>query len=296
MSNVRIPMAICAAVGDILAASGSHPSLEALFKAAGVPGPPPELAHHSKWKMWLYQAGNDPEVDSLAALGRVIEEFMDLRPEPDDPDAESWDGRRERLNSVLEEYGFRYYRGGRILPSGQAPLPTINPTQVSVQPTDTGKPGSIDELLKVLVKGLPRAMHPLACRRANVESLSFDTEYDIQDLLHALLRPWVVDIRPEEYTPSYAGSSTRMDFLLPKYKIVIETKLIRDRKHGKSVGEELILDVAHYRRHPNTETLWCVIYDPKHLIPNPGGLVSDLEGPETSTDGTVSVRVFILTG
>ena len=52
-------------------------------------------------------------------------------------------------------------------------------------------------------------------------------EYDVQDLLNALLRLNFDDVRPEEYTPSYAGSSTRVDFLLKKEKIVIEVKKTR---------------------------------------------------------------------
>ncbi|MEP6534302.1 MAG: hypothetical protein ABJF23_03230 [Bryobacteraceae bacterium] len=60
-------------------------------------------------------------------------------------------------------------------------------------------------------------------------------------------RPWISDIRAEEFTPSYAGSSTRMDFLLPAHGLVIETKIIRDRPHAKHVGNELIIDIDHYR-------------------------------------------------
>ena len=82
--------------------------------------------------------------------------------------------------------------------------------------------------MEVLVKGLRRAMHPLTHRRKGAQPLTFANEYDVQDPLHALLRPWVADIRPEEFTPSYAGSSTRMDFLLPAYRVVIETKIVRD--------------------------------------------------------------------
>jgi hypothetical protein len=43
-------------------------------------------------------------------------------------------------------------------------------------------------------------------------TLGVGDEYDVQDLLHALLRLFFDDIRPEERTPSYAGESTRMDF------------------------------------------------------------------------------------
>ena len=109
--NMRLPMAVCAAVAEVL--DGSHPTLDALFEAAGAPGPPPDLAHHSKWKNWLHRAGNDPNVNSLAVLGNLIEEFMDLPPPPataeiygveHDPIA-VYDQKRARLNAVLEQHG-----------------------------------------------------------------------------------------------------------------------------------------------------------------------------------------------
>ena len=85
-----------------------------------------------------------------------------------------------------------------------------------------------------------------------------------------------------------------MDFLLPAHKLVLELKLIRDSTHGKKVGNELIVDIEHYRRHPQCDRLWCVVYDPNHLIPNPPGLVSDLEGARTMPDGAVEVKVIVL--
>src|SRR5262245_47546787 len=137
-------------------------------------------------------------------------------------------------------------------------------------------------------------MHPLTHRRKGPQPLTFGSEYDVQDLLHAKLRPWISDIRPEEFTPSYAGSSTRMDFLLPKYKLVIELKFIRDRMHAKNVGNELIIDIDHYRRHPDCSELWCVIYDADHLLLNAEGLKNDLEGQRATKDGTVRVKMLVL--
>lgn len=303
MSNIRIPIAICAAVADVL--NGSHDTLNALFETAGAPGPPPDLAHHSKWKIWLQKAGNDPEVDSLAVLGNIIEEFMDLPPVASDEKSTDFLGiehdpiaeynkQRERLVTVLEEHGFRYFRGGRVLPIGiQEPEPeSIKETQFH----EAQKPSSVEELLKIILTGLPRAMHPFTHRRKKLQVLSFDSEYDIQDLLHSQLRPWIADIRPEEFTPSYAGSNTRMDFLLPMHKLVIETKRVRDKSHASKVGDELIIDIEHYRRHPKAEHLWCVIYDPQLLILNPKGLSSDLEGNRRTADGSIQVKVFIFGG
>jgi len=47
----------------------------------------------------------------------------------------------------------------------------------------------------------------MRARYNNRETLRVADEYDVQDLLHALLRLYFEDIRPEEYTPSYAGGS-----------------------------------------------------------------------------------------
>ncbi|MBS1155188.1 MAG: transposase [Proteobacteria bacterium] len=216
---------------------------------------------------------------------------MDLP--PDDPEAlQEWRAKRARVQTVLEENGLRYFRFGRVLPQGtpleDEPQSVLAPTMP--RPT---KPNQVEELLEVVVRGLRRAMHPLTHRRKGVQPLSFGNEYDVQDLLHALLRPWISDIRPEEFTPSYAGSSTRMDFLLPAHELVIETKIVRDRPHGKRIGDELIIDIEHYRKHPNCKILWCVVYDPDNLITNAQGLKNDLDGRRKSKDGEIVVKTFI---
>lgn len=200
---------------------------------------------------------------------------MDVAP-PDFEVYSKWEYDRDQIIQALEGDGLRYYRGGRVLPNGQAP------DEPATTGATTAKPTSIQELLLILLTGLRRAMHPLTHRRKGSVPLSFETEYDVQDLLHALLRPWVRDIRPEEFTPSYAGSSTKMDFLLPEHLLVIELKFVRDRAHGSKIGDELIIDVNHYQRPPDCATLWCVVYDPGNLLPNADGLKRDLEGPRST--------------
>ncbi len=292
MNNFRLSRGLCAIVGEVL--RGSHATLDALFVSSGAPGEPPGGSHASKWKEWLFRAGTDPETDSLLVLGNVLEEFMDKAPRETDPIANWWTD-RERVVQGLEGDGLRYYRGGRVVPLDK-PIEavTLTPTRIGGLTNELrAVPERIDEVLIVLLKGLRRAMHPLTHRRKGSQSLSFGAEYDVQDLLHALLRPWVADIRPEEFTPSYAGTSTRMDFLLPKHRTVIELKLVRDRAHGKKIGEELIIDIEHYRRHSQCDSLWCVIYDPDHLLTNVAGLKNDLEGERSTVDGRVTVKLLV---
>ena len=138
-------------------------------------------------------------------------------------------------------------------------------------------PSEINELIKVVIQGIPRSIKPLKIRRKDTQSIKFDSEYDIQSLLHALLSPWIRDIRTEEYTPSYVGNSTRIDFLLPTYETVIEAKYVRNSQHAKKVGDELLIDIAHYRVHPHCQTLWIAIYDPEQLLQNPDGIANDLQ-------------------
>lgn len=287
----RLSRSLCAAVGDAICTMGSHATLNALFQASGAPGDPPDLSHNSKWKEWLFRAGQDPNVDSLAVLGNILEEFMDLPP-PGDPDMrEARMTMRSKVQTALDENGLRYFRFGRILPQGQEPE-ALDSQFDQRKIVGWAKPNKVEDLLLVLLNGLRRAMHPLTHRRKGAQRLAFSNEYDVQDLLHALLRPWVSDIRPEEFTPSYAGSSTRMDFLLPAHSIVIELKFVRDRTHAKRIGDELLIDIEHYRVHPDCKILWCVVYDRDHLLTNAEGLRTDLEGKRSRENGELTVKVL----
>jgi hypothetical protein len=290
MENIRLSRALCKVVGDVIQTTGGHSTLDALFISSGAPGEPPNLAHHSKWKEWLFSVGQDPAVDSLQVLGNVLEEYMDTS--PSDSDARrTWEQNRQRIEAALADDGLRYFRLGRVLPTGQVQeMAALGQVAARLVPA---KPESVDEVILVVIQGLRRAMHPLTYRRKGAEQLRFANEYDVQDLLHALLRPWVQDVRAEEYTPSYAGKSTRMDFLLPDHELVIETKCVRDRAHAKGVGDELMLDIGHYAAHPACKKLWCVVYDPEHLLTNPESL-RDLEGEHAKNGRGIQVRVFVV--
>jgi len=120
--------------------------------------------------------------------------------------------------------------------------------------------------------------------------LDVNDEYDAQDLLHALLRLFFDDIRPEEWTPSCAGRSARMDFLLKDEKIVVEVKKTRDSLTEKQIGDQLIQDIERYRVHPDCSHLVCFIYDAEGRIGNPRGLEADLGREEEGFKVSVYIR------
>ncbi len=129
----------------------------------------------------------------------------------------------------------------------------------------------------------------LESRHDKRDTLVVKDEYDVQDLLHSLLTLHFDDIRPEQWTPSYAGSSSRMDFVLKQEEIVIEVKKTRKTLGAKEVGEQLIIDIKKYEAHPDCGSLFCFVYDPEAWIANPRGIENDLN----RDDGGLPVRVLI---
>ena len=97
------------------------------------------------------------------------------------------------------------------------------------------------------------------------------------------------DVRAEEWTPSYAGSSVRVDFLLKDYQTFIEVKKTRPTMTERELGEQLIVDCEKYKSHQDCKTLYCFVYDPEGYLGNPIGIKNDLEKAHEGF-----IKVFII--
>lgn len=131
-------------------------------------------------------------------------------------------------------------------------------------------------IVQIICNHFHQAVRQMRNRHDNRSTIDVNDEYDVQDLLHAFLRLHFDDVRAEEWTPSYAGSASRMDFLLKKEKVVIEVKKTRKNLGAKEVGEQLMIDIERYTAHPDCETLICFVYDPEGRVANPVGIENDL--------------------
>jgi hypothetical protein len=130
----------------------------------------------------------------------------------------------------------------------------------------------------------------LRLRYNSRETLKIEDEYDTQCLFHSLLHIFFDDIRSEEWTPSYAGSNSRIDFLLKKEQIIIEVKKTRNTLKEKLIGEQLIVDIRKYQTHPDCKKLICFVYDPDEYLPNAKGLENDL----TQDNNDFTVKLIII--
>ena len=70
-------------------------------------------------------------------------------------------------------------------------------------------------------------------------------------IAHALLTLEHDDVRPEEWTPSYTGGSSRMDFLLKLEQIVVVAKKTRSGFGARESEEQLMVDIEKYKHHPD---------------------------------------------
>lgn len=210
----------------------------------------------------LYNKVNGSSVGLIDALRLNIHEWDDNSNEVVDRYIGWFDQQRDILNSILS-----------IAMAQGSGIEIANPI----------------DLVSNLCERFHLIARQLRATRKGKSALDISDEYDMQYLFHALLYLHFSDIRPEETTPSYAGSSARMDFLLKSEQIVIETKMTRDGLNAKVLGNELIEDIARYKSHPDCKVLICFVYDPRGLIANPDGVESDLN----KQDEGLQVWVFI---
>jgi hypothetical protein len=133
----------------------------------------------------------------------------------------------------------------------------------------------------------------LNTRRSAGALLSLDNEAAVQDALYLMLRPWIVDLIPENPTDRVANRFSIKDFLSKANRLVIEAKYVRNADHGRSIVKELNDDIETYRYHPSCDDLVFFIYDPDGLIPDGAALERHLSSPRSYTDKVLRCHAVI---
>lgn len=159
------------------------------------------------------------------------------------------------------------------------------------RPTDAGLVPADAEHAVAVIEWIVGRFHEvivsLRRRHGGRSALEVADEYDVQDVLRSLLLVHFDDVRDEEWTPSTVTASARLDLLLKRHRIAIETKMTRRGLGDRQLIEELAQDISLFPGHPDCKRLIIVVYDPDSRIKNPASL-RDLE-----TRGSIPVRVLI---
>ena len=102
----------------------------------------------------------------------------------------------------------------------------------------------------------------LRARHANRAPFEIKDEYDVQDLFHALVLPFVADMVPEDPASKIANKSSRLDFTSKGTALGIELKHLKSKGDADRVRDEILVDEATYQAHPYIDTVVVFVYDP----------------------------------
>lgn len=160
-------------------------------------------------------------------------------------------------------------------------LKPYQPSELKVEPT---------QALELLFQRFHLVAKQLQKRQRKRPPFWIRDEYDVQDLLHGLLKINFDNIKPEEYCPSYCRTSSRIDFFLKKEHIAVEAKMTSKDHDDKKISKELILDKEYYSKNKDVRILYCLVYDPDEIVENPCGFETDLNEKGEKFE----VKVFVI--
>jgi hypothetical protein len=148
----------------------------------------------------------------------------------------------------------------RLLPFGKGTDETFillfsGPTRGVVEP-------ELDIVLRVCHR-LPNAARIFASRsRKGKVSFDISDEYDVQDLLHGILRTYLKYSVQEDPLPKVAGAkSSRADISVEELGVLIEIKYVHGPSDQKRIFEEFSQDLVLYAKWPHLKTLIFLVYN-----------------------------------
>ena len=121
------------------------------------------------------------------------------------------------------------------------------------------------DIIVQILKEFPNAIKKITQnRRKGHEPFVVRDEYDVQDLLYFVLKSNFPQIIPEENTPQVGGKTARADFILDKFGIILEIKMIKDNDYNEAnFVEQIQVDMQSYYRY-NPKYIIFFIYDPQN--------------------------------
>ena len=124
-------------------------------------------------------------------------------------------------------------------------------------------PAADAALVLRLCSRLPHAARVLSTRqRKGKIPFEVSDEYDVQDLLHALLRAYLKYSVQEDPLPKAAGTkSGRADISIEDLGILIEAKYVYRPEDQRRIFEDFSQDLVLYSQWPHLRTLILVVYN-----------------------------------
>lgn len=130
-------------------------------------------------------------------------------------------------------------------------------------------------------------------REKTLANWAITCEDDIRDLLYAMLRASISDIKREEPVPTKAGTYKFVDLVSQIARIFIEIKWIDKKGTWRRIIKEINDDIQSYITHPACQNLVFIVIDNIKDIPDPVNFEKDLSGTQKIGDKEVKIEVYV---
>lgn len=168
-----------------------------------------------------------------------------------------------------------------VVPASQDPpldRPSISLSRIRL--IESALAPALDQDPLHLIRKICHRFHAVArqlrLRRDYRPTLEVDDDYDLQDLLCALLKVEFEEVATDEWTPSYTGGAPRTTLLVNRDQIAVVAKKTRSGLTTKELADQVAADSAYYRTQGRCSTLFCFMYDPEGRIGSPKRLETTL--------------------
>ncbi|MBL8037392.1 MAG: hypothetical protein JNN16_07835 [Nitrospira sp.] len=164
--------------------------------------------------------------------------------------------------------------GGHSSQQRAADTPSLNLSN----PTTIG--ATLDQDPLSLIRKVCLRFHSVArqlrLRKDYRPTIEVDDEYDLQDLLCALMKVEFDEVATDEWTPPYTKGASRTTLVVNRDQIAIVAKKTGPGLTTKELTDQVLADAAYYRTQGRCSTLFCFVYDPEGRIGSPKRLETTL--------------------
>ena len=102
-------------------------------------------------------------------------------------------------------------------------------------------------------------------KNIKTENLQIENEYDFQNLIQLVLKPWLPSLEKEPFQVNYAGQKKKADFGVANNQLVIEAKYASTKNEQAAVMKQLSGLTDLYSTGPNIRCLLFLWYVPRSL-------------------------------
>ncbi len=163
-------------------------------------------------------------------------------------------------------------------------ISVVQQLQLKLQHAGVTKMSASTEIQLViqLCNRLSHSAKVLNRRRANKNPFEITDEYDVQDLLKAVLRAYFKYSVSEDPISKVAGVSSRADFAIEELGVIIEAKYVHNPGEQSRIVKEFAEDLLFYSKCPFLEHFVYLVYGADDL--NEPELLDKLEGVKELND------------